>query len=77
MEIHSGKLQQQLSLLNEKNLEIVRENEFMKSKLRVLEEIRMERNSMLPPPAHTRLGKSCPKVETGLYNTSSSHCHRT
>ncbi|XP_055624263.1 centromere-associated protein E isoform X2 [Toxorhynchites rutilus septentrionalis] len=59
MEIHSKKLQQQLSILNEKNLEVLRENEYMKSKLRVMEEIREERKSMLPPPpAHARLGPS-------------------
>lgn len=33
----------------------MKENEFCKSKLRIMEEIRDERKSMLPPPAHARL----------------------
>lgn len=55
MEVHAGKLQQQIGNLNEKNLDLMKENEFMKSKLRIMEEIRGERKSMLPPPAHARL----------------------
>ncbi|XP_055597905.1 uncharacterized protein LOC129747632 isoform X2 [Uranotaenia lowii] len=55
LEVHAAKLQQQLCTLNEKNLELMKENEFVKSKMRIMEEIREERKSMLPPPSHVRL----------------------
>ncbi|EDS45338.1 conserved hypothetical protein [Culex quinquefasciatus] len=55
LQLQATKLQQQLSIVNDKNLDLMKENEFCKSKLRIMEEIRDERKSMLPPPAHARL----------------------
>ncbi|XP_058443178.1 centromere-associated protein E isoform X2 [Malaya genurostris] len=43
LEIHASKCQQQIK-------ELIKENEFVKSKLRIMEGIHEERKSMLPPP---------------------------
>ncbi|XP_021697321.1 nuclear mitotic apparatus protein 1 isoform X2 [Aedes aegypti] len=53
-QILTSKLQKQIADMNVTHLEIMKENEFMKSKLRIMEQMK-ERRSLMPPPGTVQL----------------------